>query len=313
MTSHRDLLALTSAVVLASVLLAHPSASEHTSIWSEPTNLGPVINSAFSEAGPTLSKDRLSLYFSSNRPCGDGDSVLDLNIWVSHRLADDQPWEPPECLEINVDGFEDSAATFSRDGHWMFFVSNRPGSLGPAGGLGRDIWVSWRAHVHDDHGWTSPFNAGPDINSAVADAGPSYLEGDDGAPSQLFFTSNRSGAFDIYVADVLGDGVLGAATRVDEVSSDGVVQARPSVRYDGRELFWFAGVGTGPYDIFTATRPSVWAPWSSPVNLGAPVNTAASEQQPGISPDGRQLFFASDRTDGYGSLDLWVAQRTIAK
>ena len=38
--------------------------------WSEPVNLGAVVNSNVLDAAPTLSKDGLSLYFTSNRPGG---------------------------------------------------------------------------------------------------------------------------------------------------------------------------------------------------------------------------------------------------
>src|SRR6266487_1126821 len=35
--------------------------------WSEPVNLGPVVNSSSNEQNATLARDGLSLYFSSNR------------------------------------------------------------------------------------------------------------------------------------------------------------------------------------------------------------------------------------------------------
>jgi WD40-like Beta Propeller Repeat len=52
--------------------------------------------------------------------------------------------------------------------------------------------------------------------------------------------------------------------------------------------------------------------WSAPVNLGPSINTEFSEFHSAISADGLTLFFASDRTGGFGSdgtNDLWVAQR----
>ena len=49
--------------------------------------------------------------------------------------------------------------------------------------------------------------------------------------------------------------------------------------------------------------------WSSPVNLGATINTAANEQGPSLSKDGLTLYFGSDRTGGSGSFDLWIARR----
>lgn len=296
------------AFLVVPLLLSGLIAAPHYSPWSEPVNLGSTINSTFNETAPTLSKDGLSLYFSSNRPCGEGDAVLDLNIWVARRSSPDASWDPPECLQINVDGFEDSAAAFSRDGHWMFFVSDRPGSFGTPGFNGRDIWVSWRPHVHDDHAWAEPINGGPAINSEVAEAGPTYFENDGQGWPQLFFTSNRNGTFDVWVSDVFGGGQFGPPTRVNELSTDDLVEARPSIRHDGLELFFFRTAGA-VFDIYAAIRPDPGASWSEPVNLSAPVNTNANEQQPAISSDRAMLFFASNRPGTFGNLDIWVATR----
>jgi hypothetical protein len=45
-----------------------------------------------------------------------------------------------------------------------------------------------------------------------------------------------------------------------------------------------------------ARRASLSDPWQTPVNLGPKVNGAAQDVQPRISPDGRTLYFASDRS-----------------
>ena len=122
------------AFIVISLSPSRPTAAPRYSGWSEPQNLGPAINSIHNETAPSLSKDGRSLYFSSNRPCGAGDVVLDLNIWVANRSDADAAWNAPTCIGLNLDGFEDSAAAFSRDGHWMFFVSDRPGGkpvIGP--------------------------------------------------------------------------------------------------------------------------------------------------------------------------------------
>lgn len=77
---------------------------------------------------------------------------------------------------------------FSRDGHWMFFNSDRPGGFGSV-----DIWASYRAHTHDDFGWEAPVNLGAGVNTAAVDNAPSFLENDEGGPPLLFYGSNRPG------------------------------------------------------------------------------------------------------------------------
>jgi OmpA-OmpF porin, OOP family len=70
------------------------------SIWSEPLNLGPVINSASEESAPFLALDDKTLYFSSKGFSGYGGS----DIYMSRRLDDTWTnWSEPENLgpEIN--------------------------------------------------------------------------------------------------------------------------------------------------------------------------------------------------------------------
>ncbi|HEY8934940.1 MAG TPA: OmpA family protein [Cyclobacteriaceae bacterium] len=70
------------------------------SIWSEPLNLGDVVNTAGVESAPFLASDDKTLYFSSNGFSGYGGS----DIYVSKRLDDTwTSWSEPENLgpEIN--------------------------------------------------------------------------------------------------------------------------------------------------------------------------------------------------------------------
>jgi Tol biopolymer transport system component len=50
--------------------------------------------------------------------------------------------------------------------------------------------------------------------------------------------------------------------------------------------------------------------WTDPVSLGEPVNTPRQEVFPGLSPDGKYLFFARD-TPGRGNDIYWVDAATI--
>jgi outer membrane protein OmpA-like peptidoglycan-associated protein len=45
--------------------------------------------------------------------------------------------------------------------------------------------------------------------------------------------------------------------------------------------------------------------WSTPQPLPAPINTAYNEKSPFLHPDGKTLYFASDRVPGGGGYDLW--------
>lgn len=53
-----------------------------------------------------------------------------------------------------------------------------------------------------------------------------------------------------------------------------------------------------------------FGPWSAPVNLGPPVNSAFAEMNPFISKDGRSLYFACFNCPvNLGGSDIWVSQR----
>ncbi len=49
--------------------------------------------------------------------------------------------------------------------------------------------------------------------------------------------------------------------------------------------------------------------WTSPKNMGPPINTSNSEKQPALSSDGRVLYFSSSRLGGFGNYDLWMSVR----
>jgi Tol biopolymer transport system component len=58
------------------------------------------------------------------------------------------------------------------------------------------------------------------------------------------------------------------------------------------------------------SRPTAqkFSDWIAPVNLGAVVNSSATDAAPAISKDGRSLYFNSNRSGGIGGADLWVSQ-----
>jgi hypothetical protein len=85
---------------------------------------------------------------------------------------------------------------------------------------------------------------------------------------------------------------------------------QPNVRKDGLEVVLSSNrVGTlGAQDIWAATRASVDDPWSTPVNLGAAINTTAAESRPSLSWDARALLFG--RAPGpEGMSDIYLSTR----
>jgi WD40-like Beta Propeller Repeat len=294
------------AIVLVWAFTASSRAQRYSD-WSAPINLGPTVNSTSTDRGPAISKDGLSLYFASNRPGGFGGE----DIYVSQRETRDDEWGPPINLGpiINT-SFNESVPAFSRDGHLLFFATGRPGGFG-----GADIWVSRREHTHDDFAWQPAQNLGAGVNSTSTDAGPSYFDNDEVGVPQLYFNSNRPGGpgtSNIYVSEQAADGSFGAAILVLELSSPGDT-SRSSIRHDGREIFFNSnrpGSIDNSFDLWVATRETVFDAWSEPINLGSTLNTELVDVQPYISSDRETLFFASNRPGSLGQVDLYMSTRT---
>src|SRR5437870_7143836 len=315
-TRRRVGLILTLLVLIAVITLA-PTPAAFTAIkpavnvpppaiWSAPVNLGPVINSSAGDAFVAISPDGLSLYFASNRPGGFGGPF---DMYVLQRASVFDPWGPPVNLgpALNT-AFDEGNPAFSRDGRLLFFQSKRPGGFG-----GVDLWVAQRNNPHDDFDWQPAVNLGAAINSTADDNGPNYFEDDVRGTRQLYFTSTRLGATDIYLSEQMADGSFAAATLVPELSSPSN-ESDPCIRRDGLEVFFHSNrtgsIGTA-LDLWVATRASTLDPWSTPVNLGSPINTVSVEQNAYLSSDGMTLFFASDRPGGSGGLDLYMITRTL--
>ena len=293
------------ACLLTGVLSTQALAERKYSDWSSAVSLSAPgdctgINSIASETGPAISKDGLSLYFGSAR----AGSFGSIDLWVARRTSPEDAWGTPVNLGPVVNSAAiDNIPSFSRDGHWLFFNSNRAGT--------NDIWLSYRAHVHDDSAWEAPTPVQGGVNTELFDAGASYFENDGGSAPQLYFNrglANGTGN-DIMVSELQSDGMtFGPATPVAEINSPQSDQ-RPSIRFDGLELFFWSN-RDGNNDIWVTTRNSTTDPWISPVKLGPQINGPADDAHPHISPDGLTLFFSSTRPGGCGGFDLYVSTRT---
>jgi len=300
------------AVAVLALVGLHPAADGQTfTEWSTPVNLGPVVNSGYTEAGAFISKDGLSLFFgSSGRPDGYGG----FDLYVCQRDTVDDLWEPAQNLgpEINTSANEQTPA-LSVDGHRLYFASDRTGGFG-----GLDLYVSRRHDKRDDLGWQPPVNLGDAVNTFYVERGPTLFDDDATATTTLYFSSTRPGGTgleDIYTSTLQPDETIVPAVNVPELNST-FNDAVPAVRRDGLELF-LCSPRTGQLggtDLWVATRPSTSEPWSTPANLGTTVNSTFLDFRAAISFDGTALYFHSARPGGIGGgiteYDLYVTTRT---
>lgn len=288
--------------------------------WSEPRNLGAIVNTSVSDFFPSISKDGLSLYFTStgsvNRP-----SLGGLDIYVSRRPTPDAAWGPAENLGAPINSpYDEVSPMLTSDGHRMYFASNRPGGLG-----GSDLYVSRRHNKRDDFGWRVPRNVGEGVNTPANEAGPFAFEDEATGTIALYFDSNRPEGLgpytedpvhngnDIYRSVLQSDERFGPAALVEELSTVWA-DRQPAIRRDGLELILTSDRpgGLGVIDLWVSTRKSTRAPWSLPTNMGPTINGPGNQSGADFSFDGRWLYFnaALDSRPGFGRFDLFVTSRS---
>jgi hypothetical protein len=306
MTILKGTLAL--ALLVAAVSGAALAASGDYGAWSPAVRVesipgtDPSFNGPFLDGCPFISRDGKTFYMARGPQYGGSGGI---DIWVATRETTDAPWGAPVNVGSPVNSpANDFCPTISRDGHALYFVSNRPGGCG-----GDDIYTT---RLRPD-GWDPVANVGCDgaggPNSAGNEASPFPLPEREAGPT-LYFSSTRAGSADLYRSDSHG-GVFGPAEAITELNTS-AADGQPNLRRDGLEIFFFSNrTGAQSNDIYSATRESTSAPWSMPINLGPNVNSAASETRPSLSWDGTTLYFGSTRTggDAEGDSDHYVTTR----
>jgi hypothetical protein len=266
------------------------------------------LNTPSLDGCPIQSPDGLSLYMASNRPGGKGG----LDIWMASRASTSAPWGAPQNLGEPVNSAADDFCPTPVGKRGLFFVSREalPGACGQG-----DIYFTHRdaagAFVEPQRLLCAP--AGP--NSELDEQGPSWVDvsGKLRGPKHLYFSRSSvspSVAGEIFMSSRENGARFGPATAVAQLNDATANDIQPNVRADGLELVFSSNrAGTlGAQDVWFSTRASLTDTWSTPVNLGTVVNTAAAESRPSLSRDGKQLLFG--RTPGpEGSSDIYVTTR----
>ncbi len=154
--------------------------------------------------------------------------------------------------------------------------------------------------------WSAPESLSPDINTPENE-GTATLAAD-GRTVVFTACQNRRGfgGCDLYQSRKTGD-VWSRPTNLGPDINTANYESQPSLSADGRRLYFISDRpgGQGRRDIWRSNRDAD-GNWQTPVNLGAPVNTAFNEASPFIHANGQSLFFASEGHTGLGGYDLFV-------
>lgn len=162
-------------------------------------------------------------------------------------------------------------------------------------------------------------NAGRPINTPGDEYAPVMIQGDSlmfftyrgpnskGGKNYIYGRSDSAGYYteDVFVTSKTSTGWFYPGSASDNINTNGH-DATSTISPDGRQLFIYkAGNGTGG-DIYVSNKAG--KDWTVPMKLAGDINKPDSwEGSVAITPDGRTMYFASDRAGGFGGKDIYRA------
>ena len=257
----------------------------------KPQNLGDAINTPELEYFPSMPIDGKLLVFT--RRLGGRNE----DFFASEKGPNG--WEKAVRLpgQINTPQNE-GAQNISQDGEWLVFTGcNRPDGQGNC-----DLYISYKTA----DGWSPAFNLGNKVNTDQWESQPSL------SPDKrdLYFASRRQdglGGSDLYVSHLLPSGRWSEPENLGPGINTAGDESTPFIHADNQTLFFASNglPGYGGDDLFVV-RKGPDGKWGKPENLGYPINTIDHEGALFIAADAKTAFYASDRGDSKGGLDIYT-------
>jgi len=259
-------------------------------------NLGPSINTAQNEYFPYISNNQKLLFYTSNTFDKVTKKIYNENLNFSYNREE---WQKGKIVDsLITTGKDEGMSTFTRDGRLMIYTAcQQEGVLGNGCDLRKAVMLK-------DSVLSIETLEGP-INSEFWES-QAALSCDG---NKLFFASNRKGGLgltDLWISERQPDGNWGEPKNLgNSINTKGYEEA-PFITNDGKTLFFSSTghLGMGEQDIFM----SHWNEkgyWESAINLGPPINTAARELGFFLTSDNKTGYFASDKKEGFGGMDIY--------
>jgi outer membrane protein OmpA-like peptidoglycan-associated protein len=175
----------------------------------------------------------------------------------------EQGWTRPSNItgQLGSDGLA-YPVFLSNDGMQLYLYQHDPIS-------GTNIYISDRLNGL----WSTMVKLNENINSIGTEHSASLTENS----NKIYFSSNRipgEGGFDIFISERNKDGEWGQAENLGPPVNTRLDDSYPNISPDGKTLFFSSRGhnGSGGYDLFVSHKNDN-GEWSSPINLGFPINT----------------------------------------
>jgi len=268
-----------------------PQKNKNASYVFAPKNLGDSVNSRFSEYYPSVTVTDDALVFTRRTGNAREDFMLS---GIPHKDSFNKA--APLDGDINLEPRK-GAITVSQDGDWLFFAADIAG----AGIGGFDIYKS----VYTPTGWSEQENLGDSINTDFWESSPAI------SPDKraLYFSSTRPGGYggaDLYVSYLKPNGRWTEAANMGSSVNTAGDELAPFIHADNQTLYFTSDglPGYGGSDLFVLKKLSN-GKWGTPENMGYPINTIENEGSLAVAADGYTAYYASDREDSRGGLDIY--------
>lgn len=273
-------------------------------------NLGDKVNSTYDDFAPVLSPNREDkLYFSSSREGNlgglrDGNGLRDSKFGAyssdmySTNVINGE-WTATTSMSTLLNTpRHDVVLDFSDNGSILYFFKGYNQYSG-------QIFVDTFKSIQDRALFPNPFLS------------PMVAENGDGNPdfvkdSIIIFSSYRKegyGGSDLYYT-IKGKNGWGRSMNLGAAINTPYDETTPFLAADGFTLYFSSNhsrKSMGGLDIFKSTYDPIEKMWSTPVNLGLPINSAGDDAYFKLAKDGLKAYFSSDRRDGIGGRDLYAA------
>ncbi|MEZ6089949.1 MAG: hypothetical protein R3C05_18370 [Pirellulaceae bacterium] len=274
-------------------------------IYNNPVDLGPQINTTYTETTPELSQDGLMLLFSSDRPGGFGDH----DLWMSTRPTVHEAFSNPVNLGPNVNSADrELGPSMAPDGLSMWFTNATTGQL----------HATKRASVHEPFGPATvldwPVNRLP---SQPSEGIFNVTVFADSTRRTLIFETireqpgiGRTGRWDLAIANKTIDTVCDHSEILGGPFSTVLANdGGPELSADGLILLFHSSRPGGQKehdDLWYTSRVTLESDWEAPKKMSSPINSPQYDSFPTLSGDGT-LVFASNRGKSPSDYDLWLA------
>jgi outer membrane protein OmpA-like peptidoglycan-associated protein len=251
--------------------------------------LGAEINSKFNDYAPVITADGLEMFYTSRRPVTDKEKKkgTEVNERIFYSSFDEETgkWSEAEPLgeTVNVPGRHNSNIAISNDGQRLLIYQDSKWGDG-------EIFESYLKGRF----WSSPTPISTVINTESHESSATISP--DGRT--IYFVSDRKGGQgkrDIWKCTKGTDGNWGVPENLGKVVNTKEDEEAVFMHPDGKTLYFSSKghKGFGGYDIYKTVYNK--GKWSSPVNLGEPINTNGDDLFFVLAANGKVGYYASSR------------------